>query len=91
MEVLKRSSRQRRKAATSLNYASSRSHSVFAIRIHWQQSSVAAPEKSCIYFIDLAGKNRNTGLKFFALCAALSIHFAIVIWNKTDFIKAWNF
>ncbi len=56
MEVLRRSSKQRRKATTGLNYASSRSHSVFTLSVQWTpQASGGDPEFSKISFVDLAG------------------------------------
>ena len=56
IEVLRRSTKQRRKATTGLNYASSRSHSVFTITIKWNEASAQEPGTSHMYFVDLAGQ-----------------------------------
>ncbi len=56
MDVLRRSTKQRRKATTGLNYASSRSHSVFTIAIKWADVSAEEPKRSHMYFVDLAGQ-----------------------------------
>ena len=56
MEVLRRSSKQRRKATTGLNYASSRSHSIFTLAVQWgPQAAGGDPDFSRISFVDLAG------------------------------------
>jgi hypothetical protein len=45
MEALRRSARIRQKAATALNYGSSRSHSIFAIALY--KSSACAGASTC--------------------------------------------
>ena len=55
MEILRRSSKQRRKATTGLNYSSSRSHSIFTVTVHWQAGPDGQRSSSRISFVDLAG------------------------------------
>lgn len=55
--MLRRSSKQRRKATTGLNYASSRSHSVFTLLVQWSpRADGGEADFSKISFVDLAGR-----------------------------------
>ena len=56
VELLRRSSRQRRKGTTALNRSSSRSHSVFTVTVHWAEEAQTLPRRrTAISFVDLAG------------------------------------
>lgn len=55
VDVLRRSTKQRHKATTGLNYASSRSHSVFTITVKWSSNDAQGRDRSHMYFVDLAG------------------------------------
>eukprot|EP00884_Botryococcus_braunii_P003070 jgi/Botrbrau1/12764/Bobra.0238s0003.1 len=61
LEFLRRSSKQRQKAATALNFTSSRSHSIFTIAIcktNSGQGPDAFQQLSRLSFVDLAGSER---------------------------------